>query len=388
MNICIDATTLAIAKNDRGGVYHYILNLLLALQEVDEQNYYTFWFHFASKSNAERYREARDALCPNGKKNFRVGRSYLPNYRGLYIRLPVELFVGSVDVFHGPAHFVMPTVTGKAVVTVHDIDFLTIPEYLDPAWVKYKEKYTRLSFKRASRIIAVSDYMKKEIVRHFGVPEEKIHVIYHGVSRYFRGAKDSKQQIRGVLEKLGVVAPYILFVGTFHKNKNIIRLLKAFKRFKQSSELPHRLVLAGGTGQSYDEAVRTLAELKMRDYVSLLGFVAENDLPAVYTGADLFVLPSLFEGFGMPVVEAMSCGVPVIASNVTSIPEVVGDAGLLFDPYSDEEMAAAMEKVLRDRGFHAILREKGLNRAKQFTWEKAALQTLDVYKAALHSSGT
>ncbi|MFX0203052.1 MAG: glycosyltransferase, partial [Candidatus Hodarchaeota archaeon] len=165
MRIGIDATVIGIATENKGGVYHYILNLIRALKEIDGENIYKIWFHFFRNSNINRYKEACDLLNLNGKDNFIIKRSCLPHYHGWFLRLPVEPFIGKVDIFHGPAHFVMPVLAGKSIVTIHDIDFLKIPEHLNPEWVRYKEKNTRILLKRADLIITPSNYMKNEITK-------------------------------------------------------------------------------------------------------------------------------------------------------------------------------------------------------------------------------
>ena len=381
MKIGIDVPIFGSAHNDKGGVYHYIFYLLQGLKEIDRENTYKIWFHFFRHSNISRYKEVCDLLNLNGKDNFKVIRSCIPNYRGWFLRLPVEVFIGSVDIFHGPAHFVMPTFSGKSIVTIHDVDFLKIPEYLNPEWVQYKEKYTRLSLKRADVIITVSNYIKNEIIRYFGVPEEKIRVVYHGASDHFTPLKDNTL-INRVLERYGIKIPYILFVGTFHKNKNLIRLLEAFYQLKLSYSFPHRLVLAGGKGELNKDVIQRIAELKIEKLVSLTGFVPIEDLPIIYQGSALFVFPSLFEGFGIPVLEAMASGVPVIASNVCSLPEVVGEAGLLIDPLNVDLLAETMYRVLSNKELRDELIKKGFERVKLFTWVKTVKETMAIYKEA------
>jgi glycosyltransferase involved in cell wall biosynthesis len=277
----------------------------------------------------------------------------------------------------------MPTVKGKSVVTIHDTDFLDIPEYLDPEWVAYKDKFTRLSTKRAKLIITVSHYIKNKIVRCLKVPANKIRVIYHGVSKHFYPNKD-KLLIKRITGKYGIMGPYILFVGTFHKNKNLIRLLEAFKHLKISTKLPHRLVLAGGKGGLYEDVLDSIVKFELTELVYLPEYISDEDLPILYNGADSFVFPSLFEGFGMPVLEAMACGTPVITSNLCSLPEVVGDAALRIDPYSTDSIAEGIYKVLSDSRLYNELVSRGLERAKQFSWEKTAKETLNVYRELCH----
>ncbi|MFX0210075.1 MAG: glycosyltransferase family 4 protein, partial [Candidatus Hodarchaeota archaeon] len=241
------------------------------------------------------------------------------------------------------------------------------------------EKNTRILLKRADLIITPSNYMKNEIIRFLKIPGEKIRVVYHGVSKCFLPKNDTIL-ISRIIKKYHIMTPYILFVGTFHKNKNLIRLLKAFRELKLSSKLQHQLVLAGGKGQLNQDIVQTIKELKIEDVVSLPGYVSDEDLPILYNGSDLFVFPSVFEGFGMPVLEAMACGVPVISSNFCSLPEVVGNASLLVDPLNVDLLAGAMHRILSNEELRNELIKKGLERVKQFTWEKTAKETIEIYR--------
>lgn len=379
MKIGIDATVLGDEYHNKGGIYHYILHLIKALKEIDHENQYKIWFHFLRKDSFHRYEEACKLLNLDTLKNFKIIKSNLPNYRGWYMRLPVDFFIGPVDIFHGPAHFAMPVIRGKTIVTIHDIDFIKIPDYLEKGWVKYKGKYTQLSIKRANIIITISNYMKNELMESLGVPEEKIRVIYQGVSPEFTILKN-KENLHEIRKKYGIKIPYILFVGTFHKNKNLIRLVDAFHRLKMSSHLPHQLVLAGGKGELTADLHQSIRKLKIEEAVILPGYISEEDIYTVYNNSDLFVFPSLFEGFGIPVLEAMACGVPVVASNVCSLPEVVGDAGLLVDPMNVDSIAEGIYKVLSDKELRYDLIKKGLKRAKLFSWEKTAKETIEIYR--------
>jgi glycosyltransferase involved in cell wall biosynthesis len=381
MKIGIDATVLGDEYHNKGGIYHYILNLMKAFKEIDHENQYKIWFHFFRKDSFQRYKEACNLLDLGSIKNFKIVKSNLPNYRGWYMRLPVDFFIGPVNIFHGPAHFVMPVISGKSIVTIHDTDFIKIPDYLDRGWVEYKGKYTHLSIKRADIIITISNYMKSELIESLKIPEEKIQVVYQGVSPDFTVFKN-KEMMYEFKNRYGIKIPYILFVGTFHKNKNLIRLIEAFHRLKMSSDLPHQLVLAGGKGELTDDLNQRIQELDIADMVVLPGYISEEDILKAYNYSDLFVFPSLFEGFGMPVLEAMACGVPVVASSVCSLPEVVGDAGLLVDPMNVESIAEGMYRVLYNDAIRNELIQKGFKRARLFSWEKTARETIEIYRKA------
>ena len=383
MRIGIDATQIGVSTGDRGGVYHYVLYLIQALKDIDRENEYVLSFNFFKRKHIATYQELRQRL-ENGGNNFKAVLSRCPNLLFYPLRLPIDFLTGSLDVFHGPAHFVPPVFSGKAIVTIHDLDFLRIPHCIEHRWVKYKDKYTRLSVKRAEKIITVSYFMKDEIVAELGVQKEKVRVVYHGVSPNFIPIKD-EQVLNNLKQKYQIKKPYILFVGGFNPNKNLLRLLEGFKKLNGNITHDYCLVITGtkkSTMSTFDIMMQKVHELGLQKRVICTGYISDEDLPALYSGADCFIFPSIFEGFGMPVLEAMACGTPVITSNVCSLPEVAGDAALLVDPYSSSSIAEEMHKLLLDNHLRKTLKSRGFERAKLFTWEKTARETLKVYQEA------
>jgi glycosyltransferase involved in cell wall biosynthesis len=232
-------------------------------------------------------------------------------------------------------------------------------------------------------ILTYSEHTKQDAVATLGIDAEIIRVTPLAAHEQFRPLED-QHQVRAVLEKHGLTKhPYVLNIGTLEPRKNITRLLEAFHRLKQQDyALEHELVLVGAKGDLHEAIWETLHRLQLEAQVRWLGHVPFEDLPALLNGADLFVYPSLYEGFGLPPLEALSCGTPVVASSSTSLPEVVGDAGVLVDPLSVEQLAEAMRRVLTDAPLRAALRDKALRRAQTFSWEKTARLTLAAYEEA------
>jgi len=281
------------------------------------------------------------------------------------------------------------------VLTVHDLIFLLFPEYHLPLNRWFLNRFMPLFIRRADAIIAISQCTKDDLIRHYGVPSEKVTVIYEGVDSRFHPVTDPDVLGR-VRARYGLPEHYILYVGTIEPRKNLTALLEAFVALRKqaSNRQPAtsnqrleagswKLVIAGKRGWLYEGFFRRLRELGLEGEVILLGFVPDEDLPALYSAAELFVFPSLYEGFGLPVLEAMACGTPVIASNASSLPEVVGEAGILIDPHDVGGLVKAMGRVLMDGGKRREMREKGLQQAARFSWERTAAMTLGVYRSVL-----
>jgi glycosyltransferase involved in cell wall biosynthesis len=384
MHIGIDASRIAVAA--RTGTEHYTFELLAALAKLDRQNRYTLYCN-----------QPPAALPPLGP-NFELRRIAFPRL-WTHARLSAELALRPPDVLFVPAH-VLPLGAPlrrrmRTVVTIHDMGYLHFPESHTAAQRRYLRLSTRWSARAASQLIAISSATRDDLVRYTGARPEKISVIHHGVSPRFRPAED-QQAIAAIQAKYGVRPPYFLYVGTIQPRKNLLRLLEAFAQARteasgmraeeadssllspQSSGL--QLVIAGKPGWLTGEIERQAAQLfgAGSPAVRFTGYVADEDLPALLSGALAFVLPSLYEGFGMPVLEAMACGAPVLASATSSLPEVAGDAALLADPEDTAAIAAGLARLASDPALRASLRARGIARAAQFTWERCAEQTLRV----------
>lgn len=296
-----------------------------------------------------------------------------------HVRLSWEMVQHPPDALFVPAH-VLPLVhPRRSIVTVHDLGYLYFPEAHPPFERWYLDWSTRFNACAAARVLALSETTKADLVRHYEVPPEKVRVVYPGLRKGMVPVED-EGLVREVLARHGVRQPYFLYVGTLKPRKNLLRLVRAYARFvaqDRVEERPH-LVLAGKPGWQYEALAREVERLGLVGQVLFPGYVADADLPALYTGALAFVFPSLYEGFGLPLVEAMACGTPVIASRTSACGEVAGDAALLVDPLSEEEIAEALARVARDADLRAALAARGRERARAFSWERAAREVLDV----------
>ena len=274
-------------------------------------------------------------------------------------------------------------VSCPTVGTVHDFSSLHVEGKYDPLRMVYIKKVLPALVRRLTRVITPSECSKKDIVEYAGVPADRVHVIPHGVDRDLYHPGDPEAARRTMAERHGVDGPYIAYTSRLeHPGKNHVPLIRAFERVKRALDVPHRLVLAG-SDWSGAEAIHQAAEASpFAADIRFLGFVPSTDLPDLYRGADVFVFPSLYEGFGMPVLEAMACGVPVACSDVSSIPEVVGDAAVLFQPTDPASIASALEGLLGDDGRRADVAERGRARADGFHWSTAAAESIRVLETA------
>jgi len=286
------------------------------------------------------------------------------------------------DLVHGPA-FVGPVFAPcPVVVTIHDLSFIRFPNLFRPANRLYLTMLTRLSARRAQRLIAVSAHAAAETTRLLDVPPERVDVVYHGVDAAFRPLPSGK--VAAFRQRRGLPDRFVLFVGTLEPRKNLVRLVEAFARIRDGQV---GLVLVGGKGWLYDELFARVEDLGLGDEVIFPGYVTGDELPFWYNGATVLAYPSLYEGFGFPVLEAQACGTPVLTSNVSSLPEAAGDAALMVDPEDVEALAMELNRLLTDEPLRHELRERGLTHAKKFSWQHAAQETARVYRRALGEGG-
>jgi glycosyltransferase involved in cell wall biosynthesis len=274
---------------------------------------------------------------------------------------------------------------GNLVVTIHDLIHITDPNFKRTlaAWL-YARPMFHLVARRAVCIIADSEFTKQQIVEHLAIPPSKIVVIYLGVSNHFR-PHDRGQAFLRVSSLLGLDQPYILFVGNLKPHKNAKTLLRAFAQICAHRDFDRQLLILGGDGKWKADLVNECVRLGIDAHTVFAPHVPHDDLPWVYGAAEILVLPSLIEGFGFPVLEAMACGTPVVCSRAASLPEVAGDAAEYFEPSNVDDLAGAIERVLGSPARQDALRQKGLERAKQFSWEECARRHLEVYRKALES---
>ncbi|MFQ5343414.1 MAG: glycosyltransferase family 4 protein [Anaerolineae bacterium] len=299
-----------------------------------------------------------------------------------HVRLSLELTRCQPDVLFVPSHVLPLVCPVPAIVTVHDLGYLAYPQAHGRFDRWYLDWTTRRHARVAAHLLADSEATRQDLIRHYGADPNRINIVYPGLDPAFRPI-DDPDQLAVVRSRYGIHSDYVIHVGTLQPRKNLDRLLDAFERIDNSQLTIHnsqfQLVFAGKPGWlASDLLARATA---MGDRVRLLGHVTQTDLPALISGARALAMPSLYEGFGFPVLEAMACGTPVVASNVSSLPEVAGDAALLVDPHDTNALADALAHILTDEDLRAELRRRGLQRARQFTWQRAAQQTLTILES-------
>ncbi|MHB8217440.1 MAG: glycosyltransferase family 4 protein [Candidatus Sulfotelmatobacter sp.] len=293
------------------------------------------------------------------------------------VSFPVEFQRESLDVFHAQ-YIVPPFCNCRSVVSIHDIIFERFPEFF-PRFETFRSKLlVRWSARRADHVVTLSEFSKSEIVNTYGLHPEKVSVIYEAPPEEFRPI--DKEKCREEIErKYGVRSPFVLYVGRLQARKNVLRLVEAFARLSAKG-IAEKLVIVGRQDWRADKVSARVVELGLSDKVIFTGYADWADLPVFYNAAELFVFPSICEGFGIPVIEAMACGVPVVTSYGSSLEEVAGGAAILADPYSVDSIANAMARVLGDADLQISLREAGLKRAAEFSGRRKAAQTMEIYR--------
>lgn len=288
--------------------------------------------------------------------------------------LLIEARHEKVDLLHG-MDFSRPVACRRPMInTIHDLSPFADGQYIPPARRAYVRTLMRHTARQSPAIITDSEFSRRQIIERLGGEERKVIAIPLGALPGKNGAARVKPE-----------RPFLLFVGNLEHRKNLVRLVKTFRLLRDRRRIPHRLVLCGRPGHGWGDIQAAIENEEVQDGIDLPGFVSNEELARMYRSAEVFVFPSVYEGFGLPVLEAMACGTPVVSSNAASLPEVGGDAVEYFDPYSVEEMAAAIERVLDSPARQAEIREKGLRQAAKFTWEECARKHLEVYRGVLAS---
>jgi glycosyltransferase involved in cell wall biosynthesis len=356
------------------GIGTYVRNLLRHLARIDSTTDFAVL--------------CRERDCPAVRElgdNFRaVPERSRPYSVSEQIAVPLDLRRERVDLFHAPHYVLPPLARCRSVVTIHDCIHLRFPQYL-PNRVAYA--YARASLwvatHRSDRVLTVSEASKRDILRYFRVPEQKIDVIYNAIDERF-GRPPAAEDIERVRERYQLDGPFVLYAGNIKPHKNLERLIEAFHSLRRGGGFDDvRLLIIGDEISKYATLRRAVHRHKLHKHVRFFGFVPDETLACLYRLASVFVFPSLYEGFGLPPLEAMASGTPVITSNVSSLPEVVGDAALLIDPYEPDSIADAMRRVLTDDALRAQLRERGLARAREFSWERSVRRVRQIYDEVL-----
>jgi glycosyltransferase involved in cell wall biosynthesis len=367
MRIGIDARLMYYSP---GGIAEYTRQLVQALMEVD-----------AGKDDGDEFTVLYSRKDQRHKLNhprFQARVLWTPSHHRLEAwTLGLELHRLALDVLHSP-DFIPPRADHfHRVITVHDLAFLLYPHFLTKDSARYYGQIDQ-AVRQADHIIAVSESTKRDTMKLLGVPDRKISVIYEAANPIFRRleAGEARKKLAGVYD---LPDGFILFVSTIEPRKNVATLLQAFRKLKDDYHVPHKLVLAGRKGWLFDDVFASIASLNLENECIFLGQVPVTNLLYLYNAADLLVHPAFYEGFGLPPLEAMACGTPVVTSNVSALPEIVGDAGLLVDPNDIDGLTVAIWRALTDRELRAGMVERGLGRASKFSWQRAARETLDVY---------
>ena len=353
MKIGIDVQT---TLGQKSGFGFFVKNLVKNLEIVDRENEYV-------------------EIAPQTETDFTTPQRFIWDQ----FSFPGKAIKAKVDILHQPCFSAPIFYKGKVILTIHDLVSHYFPQNMPTGSRLYFSKWMPLTYGKASKIIAISENTKKDIVSLLRIPEDKIVVIHSAVGEEFKPIKD-QDTINVVKAKYKTGEKFILDVGTLEPRKNLPFLVKAYHEALKSGKINHNLVLTGKKGWYYESLFDLIKELKLEDKVILPGYVSDEDLPVLYNAADLFCFPSLYEGFGFPPLEALSCGTPVIAADNSSIPEVVGTAGILLPILDEKVWAENITKVLTDKELHRKLSESGLEQAKKFSWAKTARETAKVYQ--------
>ncbi|MCG8431391.1 MAG: glycosyltransferase family 4 protein [Candidatus Omnitrophica bacterium] len=371
MRIAIDARNLNHAN--RSGLQVYVDYLLKSLAAIDKDNDYYLLY-------ASLRRKARSMPGPQAgnftRTVMRVPDKKLPFTDAFtdFVALPAMLARNRIAVYHAPAGYTLPRFTrAKRIFTIHDLRSLKISDRTYPQDIRSLRRSAHV----ADVCITISEVSKKDIVEHLEVGPEKVRVVYNGVDEGFTPA--SEEAVEEMRRRYGLTGDYLFSVGLVPR-KNIERLLKAFALLKERRELTLVLAGAGSDGPWMELYQKLAVKSGIAHRVKFLGHIPHEDLPVIYSGCSCFVFPSLYEGFGLPVLEAMRCGAAVVTSGVSALPEVGGDAALYCDPYNPEDIAAQVRRVLDDRNLCRELIQKGAARSRQFSWEKMAREIISIYR--------
>ena len=347
----------------------YIRSTVESLLEIDDKNEYFLYVVNDKYAYYEKFRTVKNVfLKPIGVNN-------------PFVRIPLlgfYTFRDKIDILH-VQYIAPPIFRGKLCLAIHDISFFHFPECFRRFEVYRQRLLLPLNIIRAQRILVSSQFSKKDLIDIYNVNGKQIEVVYCGVKSFFKPLADL-ENAKVIMKKYGIFDKFILFVGRLDTRKNLPVLFKTFNLLKQTKKIPHKLVIVGKKDYLSKHIVKELNSSPYKKDVIFTGFVEENSLVLFYNMADVFIYPSFYEGFGLPCLEAMASGCPVVSSNNSSLPEVVGSAGILIDPDSVEEIANAIHNIIADVKLRNNFVEKGINQAKRFDWKKSAIQLLEIYR--------
>jgi glycosyltransferase involved in cell wall biosynthesis len=367
MRIGVDAR---IAHYSRGGIRSYVVHLLNALTAVDEEREYHI------------LRSRKEPETSSSGPNFHRVACWTPcHHRFERWMLGIEISRLDLDLLHSP-DFIPPAFGyDRSVITIHDLNFLYYPRFLTADSRRYYNEQIEWAVQRTDHILADSHATKTDLTSVLGVSSERITVIHLAADPSFRPVPEA--EARRIASQYELEPGFLLFVGTLEPRKNVPGLLHAYRILLDQQVTAEPLVLVGGKGWLYEEIFERVEALQLSDQVRFLHGVPDADLPGLYSAASVLTTPSFYEGFGLPALEAMSCGTPVVVADRASLPEVVGDAGVLVDPEDPETIAEGVKRVLTDEGLRGGLEARGLERASHFSWDRVARETLEVYRRVL-----
>jgi alpha-1,3-rhamnosyl/mannosyltransferase len=376
LRIGINATALL---SPRTGIGQYVYNLGREFLESDAVEPHFFYANHWSM--ALRAQPLPNISAVKAQIRRFVPKAYAVSRSLMQVRFTTGLWKAPVDLYHEP-NYLAYRFAGKSVVTAHDASWIRYPETHPADRLAALDRYFPRSLEAASAVLTDCEFVKREMVELFGVPPEKIFPVLLGVSPEFfpRVAGECRETLAGHGLDFG---NYVLSVGTLEPRKNIPALIDAYSMLPEHLQRRYPLVMVGMRGWLTSGLEARMKPLVEKGVVKPLGYVPDAEMPVIYSGAAAFAFPSLYEGFGLPPLEAMACGVPVVCSGTSSLPEVVGDAGVLVDPRDVGAIADSLHRILEDRGFAADLAQRGVQRAAGFTWARTAQQTIDVYRRVL-----
>ena len=357
------------------GIGSYVRNLVESIARRPEAQAYAFRVYVRGEDRA---------ALPELPENFTVVEEDSPGYSiSELTRFAWHLWRDRLDLFHATHYVIPPLARARAVVTIHDIIHVLYPQFLpNRAALLYARVMIRRALKRADRILTVSYNSKRDLVDYFGIAPARIEVVYNGVAPRFHADVPRAERDR-VVAKYGLPRPYLLFLGGEKPHKNVRNVIRAFAEARRERALPHALVLAGPMPKNRNRVEALIAALDLEARVHRPGVVPEEDLPGLFAGAEAFLYPTLYEGFGLPVIEAMACGVPVLTSSTSALQEVAGGYAYLVDPMDVDAIARGIVALATDPRRRAEFAELGKRRARDFSWDRAAEQTLKIYAEAL-----
>ena len=351
------------------GIGTYVRNVLRYLGRIDRENEYVLL--------------CRPVDCDSVRgfgDNFRAVKEPAANYSiKEQLHIPLLLKREGADVFHAPHYVLPPLLPCPSVVTIHDCIHLMFPEYLPNklAYV-YARTFMTIAARRSSKVLTVSEASKRDILHFLHIPASKVEVVYNAIDDRFDREPEMDDVVR-VRQRYQLNDPFLLYAGNIKPHKNVDRVIEAFARLKRRGFERLKLLIIGDEISKNPQLRRAVHRHQLHQHVRFLGFVPDATLAVLYRLADVFVFPSLYEGFGLPPLEAMASGTPVVTSNVSSLPEVVGDAALLVDPRDPEAIAGAIQRILTDDDLRRVLTQKGLGRAHEFSWERSVRRIRDIY---------